>query len=237
MDAGRPLIACCCDRYAGGMHVDRARALRVMLITDGRGDTLRIDSVVRAAFEGGLRCVQIREPRLAARELQILCAALHPFVTKFGGMLLVNDRADLAAAGVVHGVHLGRLSLPPATVRQFLPPPLVVGASVHDLLELDAAVAGGADYVTLSPVMATKSHPHATPLGPQATAQLAATSLVPVVWLGGITRKNLPEILPYRPFGIAVMREVMDAEDPRAVVAAICGQMRRAHDSEGQARE
>jgi len=215
------------------MHADRAEALRLMLITDGRGDTLRIESVVRAAFAGGLRCVQVREPRLAARELQRLCALLHPFVSSMGGLLLLNDRADLVAAGLVHGVHLGRLSLEPALVRSFLAPPLVVGASVHDARELDAAIAGGVDYVTLSPVMPTKSHPNATPLGPQTAARLAAGSPVPVVWLGGITRKNLPELLPHQPFGVAVMREIMDADDPRSATAALRGQLQRAR-GEGQ---
>ncbi|MEZ5965437.1 MAG: thiamine phosphate synthase [Planctomycetota bacterium] len=209
------------------MHDDRARALRVMLITDGRGDTLRIESVVRAAFEGGLRCVQVREPRLAARELAILCGALHPYVTSMGGILLVNDRADVAAAGLVHGVHLGHLSLAPASVRGFLAPPLLVGASVHNALELDAAVAAGVDYVTLSPVMPTKSHPQAKPLGPEGAARLAAGAPLPVVWLGGITRKNLAQVLPHKPAGVAVMREIMDAEDPRAVTAALCAQLQR----------
>lgn len=215
------------------MHVDRARALRVMLITDGKGDTLRIESVVRAAFAGGLRCVQVREPRLAARELATLCARLHPFVTSLGGVLLVNDRADLAAAGLVHGVHLGHLSLQVSTVRQFLAPPHLVGVSTHNAREIDLAIAGGADYVTLSPVMPTKSHPHATPLGPAAAAQLAAVCPLPVVWLGGITRKNLGEVLPHRPFGIAVMGEIMDADDPRLVAAALCGQLQRAHEGAG----
>lgn len=212
------------------MHAERAHALRVMLVTDGRGDTQRIESVVRAAVEGGVRCVQVREPRLAARELAMLCGFLHPLLTRMGGLLLVNDRADVAAAGLAHGVHLGRLSLLPSAVRTFLPPPMVVGVAAHSAAEIEAAVAGGADYVTLSPVLRTESHPTATPLGPAAAAALAATAPIPVVWLGGITRKNLAQILPYRPSGIAAMRELMGAEDPRAVAAALCGALRRGGD-------
>jgi thiamine-phosphate pyrophosphorylase len=212
------------------MHAERARALRVMLVTDGRGDTHRIEVIVRAAVDGGVRCVQLREPRLAARELALLCTYLHPILTHMGGLLLVNDRADVAAAGVAHGVHLGRLSLLPAAARSFLPPPMVVGVAAHNGAEIEAAVKGGADYVTLSPVLRTPSHPTATPLGPAAVAALAATTPIPVVWLGGITRKHLPEVLPYRPAGIAVMRELMDAEDPRAVAAALCRAVHRAHD-------
>ncbi|HLU38202.1 MAG TPA: thiamine phosphate synthase [Planctomycetota bacterium] len=212
------------------MHPDRARALRVMLITDGRGDTHRIQEVVRAAVEGGVRCVQLREPRLGARELAILCGLLHPVLTSHGGLLLVNDRADVAAAGVAHGVHLGRWSLLPGQVRTFLPPPMVVGVSAHNTLEVDAAVRGGADYVTLSPVLHTQSHPAAVPLGPSAAAKIAAASTVPVVWLGGITKRTLGEILPFRPFGIAVMRELMDSEDPRGTAAYLCTMLQRAHE-------
>ena len=61
-------------------------------------------------------------------------------------------------------------------------------ASVHSLREL--ARAHRADLVLLSPVFSTRSHPGATPLGPQRFRLLAARSPVPVIALGGMTAKT-----------------------------------------------
>ena len=59
-------------------------------------------------------------------------------------------------------------------------------ASVHNLRELKAAERAGADFVFLSPVYATRSHPGARPLGPYRFALIAHQAKVPVIALGGM---------------------------------------------------
>ena len=99
---------------------------RTFLITDGRADLERLRGLFRAALDGGIRGVQVREPGLTARALGELCAEWKPAFDAASAMLLVNDRVDIAAAGFVHGVHLGHRSLPPDTVRAMLPEASVV---------------------------------------------------------------------------------------------------------------
>jgi len=57
----------------------------------------------------------------------------------------------------------------------------------HDLAELEAADAAGADLVFLSPVFPTRSHPGVPAVGPHRFAELAQRTRVPVVALGGMT--------------------------------------------------
>lgn len=59
-------------------------------------------------------------------------------------------------------------------------------ASVHNLRQLRAAERAGANLVFLSPVFATRSHPHARPLGTRRFALIAHQAKVPVIALGGM---------------------------------------------------
>jgi len=199
--------------------------LRLVLVTDGRGDLLRLEGIVRAAVEGGVRCVQLREPHWSARALLQGAERLRPLLTAVDGLLLVNDRVDVAAAGAAHGVQVGHRALPPELARRVLGDTLVLGYSAHDQGELDLAAASGCDFALLSPVWPVTSKPGMAHLGlPQAMA-LSAAARLPVVWLGGITATNAARIadLPpgARPVGIAVRSAIMAAEDPRYATAAL----------------
>jgi thiamine-phosphate pyrophosphorylase len=204
------------------MTGDCLAALRVLVITDGRGDPGRIEAVVAAAVAGGVRGVQVREPELSARELAALCARLRPLLTGCGGLLLVNDRADVAAAGLADGVHLGGRSLPVDAVRRFLPRPALVGSAAHDLAELERAADGGADFATLSPVWPTRSKPGHPGLGPERAAAWTRAARVPVLWLGGVDAARIRSLPAPRPFGYAVLSTVFGAADPRARAAELC---------------
>ncbi|SMF63660.1 thiamine-phosphate diphosphorylase [Allosphingosinicella indica] len=59
-------------------------------------------------------------------------------------------------------------------------------APVHALEDLRAAEAAGADFVFLSPLFATRSHPGAAPLGPERFAEIAREAEQPVIALGGM---------------------------------------------------
>jgi len=194
-------------------------ALRTVLLTDGRGDGERIVAIARAAVAGGIRAIQLREFEMTARQIAALCAPLRDLLAPVHGLLIVNDRADVVAAGLADGVHLGHRSLGPAEVREFLPAGALLGCSCHDAEELRAACL--VDYVVLAPVFATNSKPGATPLGIEPAAQLVLSSPRPVVLLGGITPANVRQARQIGAYGVAAMGGVCDATDPQAVVAAL----------------
>ena len=53
-------------------------ALRLLLITDGRGDVARLEDIVTASLAGGVRAVQLREHAMSARRLAQICERLRP---------------------------------------------------------------------------------------------------------------------------------------------------------------
>jgi len=78
--------------------------------------------------------------------------------------------------------------------------------SCHDAAELEHAGRIGADFVTLSPVAATPSHPAGAPLGWARFASLTRDAEVPVYALGGMGIADIPAARASGGQGIAAIR-------------------------------
>lgn len=83
------------------------------------------------------------------------------------------------------------------------------GRSCHRPEEVAAASQAGMDYVTYSPVFATKSHPGQAGMGLTKLASVCTASSVPVVALGGISRENMADCFAAGAQGIAAIRMFM----------------------------
>jgi thiamine-phosphate diphosphorylase len=191
----------------------------LLVLTDRKAGAARgrtLAETVAAAGESGAVGVVFREKDLAPAERRKLgsevAAAIGPNVT-----LLVASDAPLAAELGAAGVHLAAGDLSP------VPTPTVIGRSCHDHAELQAAVAEGVDYVTVSPAYPTASKPGYGPaLGGEGLRALTALPDAPPVYaLGGIDSARVAECLAAGAVGVAVMGAVMAAEDPAATVTEL----------------
>lgn len=137
--------------------------------------------------------------------------------------LLVNDDVMLAVRGRANGAHVGQDDLPAEAARKLLVGQWL-GISTHDVAQIAAAAAAGADYVGFGPCHATATKGYATGKTPaeiEAAVLAAATHRVPLFAIGGITADNL---IPLRTLGvdrIAVSSAILASEDPRGAAAAL----------------
>lgn len=102
-----------------------------------------------------------------------------------GVQLILHGPPTLLDQVPAAGVHL------PWRIAQGLPARSLareglLGVSCHSEAELAHAAALGADFATLGPVAATRSHPEAQPMGWEAFEELAAQAVIPVYALGGL---------------------------------------------------
>jgi thiamine-phosphate pyrophosphorylase len=142
--------------------------------------------------------------------------------------LFVNRRFDVALAAGADGVHLPATGLPVPRVRVTSPRGFRVGVSTHSPEEAVQAIDDGADLVVLGPIFETPSkEPFGPPLGLGALAALPTREAhgSEVFAIGGIDESRLGEILPFtdRISGIAGIRLIQEADEPRAVVERIVG--------------
>jgi 8-oxo-dGTP diphosphatase len=67
----------------------------------------------------------------------------------------------------------------------------LLGASTHNIEEVEYAEIIDADYISIAPVELTKSHPNTLPLGWDKAKELVEISNLPVYLLGGMSLQNL----------------------------------------------
>ncbi|HGM6770981.1 TPA: Nudix family hydrolase [Stenotrophomonas maltophilia] len=159
---------------------------------------------LQRAVSGGQQRIQLRLPLQHPRRQALIEQALRAH--RRGVQWLLNRDIELARSLGV-GVHLGSEQLLSLQTRP-LPDGQLVGASCHDLEQLQAAQRLGCDFAVLGPVQATASHPEATPLGWDAFAALRAQVSLPIYALGGMARGQVAEARRHGGQGIAAIRSL-----------------------------
>ena len=159
---------------------------------------------IAEAIEGGEQLLQLRLPLWPQELVRELAADLLPLARRHGAQLLLNGDIDGARALGI-GVHLKSAQLLALSERP-LPLQQVVGASCHDAAQLAHAVRIGVDFATLSPVAATASHPHASPMGWHLFQSLAEAAALPVYALGGMDPSHIAQARQNSGQGVAGIR-------------------------------
>jgi len=108
--------------------------------------------IVRAAVDGGVDAVQLREKETSARSRYELGLELRELTAEAGVDLLVNDRVDIARAIDADGVHVGQSDLSVGVARDLLGSDAIVGCSASTVAEAGEADADGADYLGVGAV-------------------------------------------------------------------------------------
>lgn len=202
---------------ASSRQAELTRALRLMVITDRRLAGPRgVVAVVAAALTGGCRAIQLRDKQASARELANMGRALLPMVRAAGGLLLVNDRLDVAMAIGADGVHLGPEDLPVEAARSVAPPGFLIGFSTDSPGVARQAESAGADYLGCGAVFGTRTKDVGDEaIGVHRLGEVARSVAIPVVGIGGVTPPGAERIArATRAAGVAVIGAVMGATDP-----------------------
>lgn len=132
--------------------------------------------------------------------------------------IILNDRADIAAAAQTNGVHVGQDDIPPEAARRIIGEDRILGISTHNSKQLAAAHETSADYLAIGPVFSTISKDKPDPvIGLEGIRQARALSRKPLVAIGGITLQNCQSVIEAGADSVAVISELLP--NPRTVTA------------------
>lgn len=180
-------------------------------ITPDDADPARLLEGLARALDGGARLVQLRAPRLGEGDYRAVATQA---LARCAGRAEVLLKGPLAWAGdfPAAGWHLTAQQLRALTPgSRPLPAGRWLAASCHDAAELALARACDVDFVTLSPIRATLSHPGSPALGWSAAEALLETFDRPAFLLGGLTAGDLAEARARGGQGIAAIRGLWPA--------------------------
>ncbi len=162
-----------------------------------------LQRVEQAILRHEIHGVLLRAHQLDGAGYQQLAGDMSALCTSHGVRLILNTSATTVLHGAA-GLHLTAQRLLACHERPVSDAQLF-GASCHNRQEVDRAIALGVDYLTLSPVLPTRSHPGATVLGWEGFADLLHYCPVPVFALGGVGDADLPRIKALGGFGVAAI--------------------------------
>lgn len=190
--------------------------------------------IVRAALRAGITMVQLRAKHSDAKDMIALCEQIAQCIAEEGKNeqvgFVVDDRLDvvLAArdAGIkVDGIHVGQSDIPVAFCRKVLGPDAIVGLSantvelVNVLQQLEPGII---DYVGAGALHPTRSKADARLIqdaqdDSHALEDIAALCRVcryPVVVGGGVSVRDLPDLVRAGAQGWFVISAIAGADNP-----------------------
>jgi len=198
---------------------------RLLLVTDPRPDLVER---VTAGVRGGVDIVQLRDKHATREELRPLAEELREVCERGGALFTVNDDIELAQLSGADGIHLGGDDATTTQARSTLGLDTVIGRSAGGLEEARAAVKDGADYLGVGAVYATPTKPEGQVAGLDFIRALAREGLsVPWFAIGGVTLDTAPEVAGAGAHGFAVVRAVLDADNPEAAARELRGLLPR----------
>ena len=167
-------------------------------------------NALQAALNKGLTLVQVREKHLPKEQFINIAQQIIALAKPYQAKVLISQDIALARDLGAAGVHLPSqdLMLLKSKPAADLPINFLVAASCHNSEELLHAQALNLDFVVLSPIKSTLSHPEVEPLGWQAFTTMAQQISIPVYALGGMRLTDLPIALSYGARGVAFQRSL-----------------------------
>jgi thiamine-phosphate pyrophosphorylase len=176
--------------------------------------------LARAFLEAGVTFLQFRAKTMTGAELLETAAAIVELAHAHDGIVIVNDRADIARLARADGVHLGQDDLSPAAARRVVGADAIVGLSTHTTAQQEAAVGEPVSYVAIGPVFATTTKSTGHGAGGldmvRAAASRARAHGLPLVAIGGITLESAGSVLEAGADSVAVIGDLLATGDPAA---------------------
>lgn len=174
--------------------------------------------VCRRVLRGGADIIQLRAPSWSDRKTFALAKEMRKVIGR--GLLIINDRPQIAAAVGADGVHVGASDLPIPKTRKIVGDWSIVGATTHNAAEARAAQRLGADYLSYGPVFGTPVKPHLKPAGFSYLPAMKKLGL-PFFPIGGIDAENVGRLVARGVRKAVVCSAILRAPNPEQAARLI----------------
>ena len=194
----------------------------IYLCTDrGLMSTDTLEEAVEQAVRGGCTVVQLREKDCTSLEFYETAQRVRKITDRYQVPLIINDRVDIALAVDADGVHVGQSDLPCAAVRAIMGPDKIVGVSASSLEEAVQAQKDGADYLGVGAMYATSTKDDAEIVSMDELKAIRRTVDLPIVVIGGINARTIPNFKHMGIEGIAVVSAIVAQADVEGAARAL----------------
>ncbi len=196
-------------------------ALRLYLVTNRYQDSLEsFLEKVETACRSGVTIIQLREKNLTTNQYYQLAKQVKEITDAYQVPLIIDDRLDVCLAVDAAGLHIGDDELPVSVARQVLGPEKILGVTAKTVKRALEAETWGADYLGTGAIFPTTTKENAPITLISTLKTICQTVAIPVVAIGGLTSENIDQLAETGIAGVAVVRDLMQAEDIEAKTQA-----------------
>ena len=197
------------------------KALRLYLVTNRYQDSVEsFLEKVETACRSGVTIVQLREKNLTTNQYYQLAKQVKEITDAYQVPLIIDDRLDVCLAVDAAGLHIGDDELPVSVARQVLGPEKILGVTAKTVKRALEAEEGGADYLGTGAIFPTTTKENAPITLISTLKTICQRVAIPVVAIGGLTSENIDQLIGTGIAGVAVVRDLMQAEDIEAKTQA-----------------
>ncbi|RSK06958.1 Thiamine-phosphate synthase [Streptococcus mitis] len=189
-------------------------ALRLYLVTNRYQDSVEsFLEKVEMACRSGVTIVQLREKNLTTNQYYQLAKQVKEITDTYQVPLIIDDRLDVCLAVDAAGLHIGDDELPVSVARQVLGPDKILGVTAKTVKRALEAEEGGANYLGTGAIFPTTTKENAPITLISTLKTICQMVAIPVVAIGGLTSENIDQLIGTGIAGVAVVRDLMQAED------------------------
>ena len=196
-------------------------ALRLYLVTNRYQDSLEsFLEKVETACRSGVTIVQLREKNLTTHQYYQLAKQVKEITDTYQVPLIIDDRLDICLAVDAAGLQIGDDELPVSVARKVLGSEKILGVTAKTVKRALEAEEGGADYLGTGAIFPTTTKENAPITLISTLKTICQRVAIPVVAIGGLTSENIEQLIGTGIAGVAVVRDLMQAEDIEAKTQA-----------------
>lgn len=195
--------------------------LKLYLVTNRYQDSLEnFLEKVETACRSGVTIVQLREKNLTTNQYYQLAKQVKEITDAYQVPLIIDDRLDVCLAVDAAGLHIGDDELPVSVARKVLGPEKILGVTAKTVKRALEAETSGADYLGTGAIFPTTTKENAPITLISTLKTICQMVAIPVVAIGGLTSENIDQLAATGIAGVAVVRDLMQAEDIEAKTQA-----------------
>lgn len=191
--------------------------LKLYLVTNRYQDSLEnFLEKVETACRSGVTIIQLREKNLTTNQYYQLAKQVKEITDAYQVPLIIDDQLDVCLAVNAAGLHIGDDELPVSVARKVLGPEKILGVTAKTVKRALEAETSGADYLGTGAIFPTTTKENAPITLISTLKTICQTVAIPVVAIGGLTSENIDQLIGTGIAGVAVVRDLMQAEDIEA---------------------
>ena len=206
--------------------------IRLCVLLDVDQTQAEFKTLVGQLLDAGVRMIQLRDKKaftaLLCERAEMILQQVRKHAEMGRGkrcLVLINDRADVAAAVNADGVHLGETDLPVNLARKVCGHEFIIGRTAHSIDEAKQAVREGADYLGVGPCYPSTTKQFEDFASDAFLRDVSKEVQLPIFGIGGIASDNVDRLIHLGLKRVAIASAITCATNPGEECRLICSML------------